>query len=395
MAAPLPPSPRFRWADSLLIVAFFVLLGLPLLDQALHLDNAPVTGENRLLASPPAWSGLHAGALRKYTGGWEAYYDDHFGFRNRLVRLYQHWHLNLFHDNSVYRVIVGQHDWLFWAQEQMVENYLGLAPFTDEELQTWRDLLEHRRDWLAQQGIRYVFVIPPDKQNIYPEFLPTWLIQATPAHRRTKVDQFLDYMSTNSTVPIVDLRAPLLAAKTSQPVYLKNDTHWNEYGAFIACQYLIGDLARTWPGEWPPLRLEDFRLTACARPVAGDIGRIIDAPVPEANYVTLAPRPGYPLPGIVNVTNIEFQWKWHNISSLSTNAAAPPRTAVVFHDSFGLDWKPYLGVEFRQILYMYDDREFNRKVIAEYHPDIVISEIVERYFDTIDPHDLMAMEGWR
>jgi len=48
-------------------------------------------------------------------------------------------------------------------------------------------------------------------------------------------------------VPILDLRAPLLAAKQTAPTCLQKDTHWNPFGRFVACQEVIRSLAPQFP----------------------------------------------------------------------------------------------------------------------------------------------------
>lgn len=384
-----------RWSDLVLIVAFAGLLGLPMLDSWLHLDHAPVTGENRLPAAAPVRPDGSLASYRRFCAAFEAYYDDHFGFRNRLIRWYQNWRIGLYHDRSVYRVMTGRDGWLFWAQQQMVENYLGLNPFTPEDLQAWQSLLEHRRDWLARRGIAYVFVIAPDKQDIYPEHLPDWLARAAAARNRTKVDQFVEQIRAHSTVTVVDLRGPLLAAKNSWPLYLKNDTHWNQYGALIAYQDVLGTLQRAVPGNWSPKRPGDFVITNCSTTVPGDLGAMIGTEQPEPNYFQVIPRTEVGRPTTMELTNWVARWDAHKNYWQIRNPEAPERTAVFFHDSFGEYWRPFLARQFSQITGVGDNREFATEVITNTHPDIVISEILERYFDTVDPQAMLRAEHWK
>lgn len=381
-------SPRRAWADWILIGIFLSLLWLPTLDSWLSLDWAPATGENRLPAPRPKLTEFSFRNLQHYQAGWEAYFNDHYGFRKRLIRLFQHWKLNFFHDNSVYQVIIGQKGWLFWAQNAMIEHYLGLARFTPVELQTWQTVLERRRDWLAARGIKYLFVIPPDKQDIYPEFLPPWLIEATPANRETKLDQFLNYMRANSTVEILDLRQTLIDAKKIAPTYLQNDTHWNSFGGFVAAQAVIQTLSQQFP-DLPPLRLADFNWTN-APATGGDLTRMLGSQVPEKNDFVFTPKSTVVAPVNRPATNIISLWDPHKPSVISENPRPLTETAVVFHDSYGFPWQQFLGYSFKRIVFMYENREFNTQVIAENHPQVVINEILERYFDTQDPQELLA-----
>jgi len=78
---------------------------------------------------------------------------------------------------------------------------------------------------------------------------------------------------------------------------------------------------------------------------------------------------------------------------IAENPAARTRTAVVFHDSFGGAWQEFLGYDFGKIAFMSENREFNAVVIRETKPDVVINEMLERYFNTQDPEELMARQS--
>jgi len=381
-------GPRRAWATYLLIAVFLVLLWAPTFDAIFHVDGSRAAGENRLPAGPPDVRELRAGHVQKFIAASEAYFNDHFGFRKKLIRLFQNWKLGLFHDRSVYKVLIGPNQWLFIGEEQMVEHYLGLAKFTPEQLQTWQTMLEKRRDWLAAHGIKYLFVVPPDKQDIYPEELPLWLQKAAPAQRHSKLDQFLEHMKAHSTVEILDLRAPLLAAKQEAPVYLREDTHWNLLGGFIACQEVIKALTRQMP-ELPPLPREDFDWTNVPA-AGGDLAHMLGTEAPEKNYFKPLPKPSVSLPVMHEATELVSAWNAHKSNVVTENPAPLTATAMVFHDSFGNAWRQFLGCSFKRIVFMGENREFNQRLILDNHPQVVINEILERYFNTQDPQELLA-----
>jgi hypothetical protein len=389
--APVNPRPHRAWADYFIIAGFLLLLAAPAADKFFHLDHSRLTGENRLPAPAPDPADLRAGRIQKYLVAGEAYFNDHFGFRNQLVRWFQNWRLGLFHDHSVYSVVIGPNHWLFIGEEQMVEHFIGLRKFTPEELSAWQKLLERRRDWLAARGIKYLFVVPPDKQDIYPEELPAWLRNAVPAGRETKLDQFLKFMRAHSTVEILDLRAPLLAAKPTAPMYFQNDTHWNQIGGFLGCQELVKALTRQFP-DLPPLRSEDFRWTNVPA-TGGDLSRMIGADLTEKNSFKLLAQPSVTMPVVQTTTNLPAGWDPHKSCAISDNVAPLTETAMVFHDSFGMFWRPVLGCCFKRVWYLAESRDFRSQFILENHPSVVINEILERYFNTADPQLLLAHDG--
>jgi hypothetical protein len=387
---------RQAWTDWLWVVIFIGFLWLPTADYFGHLDWSDPPDENRLMAPKPKLERHDLSGLQNYLAATEAYFNDHFGFRRRLIRWCQQWKQRLYHNRSVNLVITGQDGWLFISERQMIDHYLGVDQFTPQQLQSWQRLLEKRRDWLAARGIKYLFVVPPDKETIYPEYLPAWLVNATPANRRTKLDQFVEYMHAHSTVEILDLRQPLLAGKKIAPTYLKNDTHWNLFGGFIASQEVIKALSRQLPGL-PPLRLEDFDWTN-APAVGGDLSGTLGFKPPEKNYFAFTPKPPLVAPEAWVITNIVRNWNPRDPLKVNwlvenTNLPANPVDMVVFHDSYGRAWRQFLGYSFHRIVFVWEDKEFNSRVITENHPAVVVNEMLERMFNTEDPDEMLAKDA--
>ena len=59
------------------------------------------------------------------------------------------------------------------------------------------DDLVARRDWLAERGIKYLVVVAPNKNTVYPEMLPGGFEKATDD---SQLDQLLRYIKKNSIV---------------------------------------------------------------------------------------------------------------------------------------------------------------------------------------------------
>jgi len=383
-------SRRRPWADWLLIFVFVALLWLPTVDFFTGIDRTDPAGENRLPAPIPRLARRDFPGVKNYAAAAELYFNDHFGFRKRLIRWFQQWKMRLYRDQSGHKVVSGRDGWLFTGEEQMVDHFLGLAKFTPAQLKSWRTLLEKRRDWLAARGVKYLFVVAPDKQTVYPEYLPAWLLAAAPAHRETKLDQLLRYMKERSTVEILDLRPALRAAKTEAPVYLQTDTHWNLLGGFVACREVLKTLAKQFP-DLPPLRREDFIWT---NPPAtgGDLARILGSDAPEKNNFTCQPIAG--LPNLRTNENPAYKSNW-GVKSVFTveNPAALARKVVVFRDSFGAPWQEFLSLSFQRSVFELDNREFCPALILSNAPDVVVNEILERYVNTMDPEKMIAKDA--
>jgi alginate O-acetyltransferase complex protein AlgJ len=368
-----------RAANAALILGFLVVIWLPTWDCLWDLDHRPTLNENRKLAEFPNTFTTPG----PYLAAFGDFYEDHFGFRNQLVHWNTHWRQSIFHESPVTTTLQGEHGWLYWAREGMEENFTGRAQFSPRDLQNWQKLLEARRDWLAQRGGKYMFVVAPNKETIYPEYLPKWLVKNG---QPGKLDQFLAYMRLHSTVPVLDLRPDLIAAKAQGPTYLQTDTHWNSFGAFVAYQQLINALQPQFP-DLKPLGLDCFS-RKCTLGRGGDLAVCLgqEGELPEPLRVTFRPQP--PLQPLHPV--VRDNQNGHHDCTITQNPAHS-RKVILFRDSFAEAWIPFIGYHFNQVIYL-SHTVWNRDILEREKPDLVIDEMVERKFNNHSPLDLLQAD---
>lgn len=388
-----PLSEQFQHNTAVaLIVCFLVLLWLPTLDFFFGLDRTPQPNENRALTRFPVLPDSLA-AAHDFPTSLEMYFRDHFGFRNRLIRWERRWKHDLFKESASPDVIMGRNGWLFFSGDYMMEHFEGLRVFPAEELRNWQTLLEKRRDWLARRGIKYLFVITPDKQSIYPELLPEWLAGLRSTN---KLDQFVAHMKAHSTVEVLDLRPALLEAKRSALTYLQTDTHWNTYGGFVAYQALVNALRRQLPGLPEPLPLTDFNRRPTER-TGGDLTRMMGQPnLPrDTNAILFSLRTPRPKLTVVDASDRLPSKKRRPLTEpQSTRYEGVTGKAIVFHDSFACTWYPFLGYHFQEVVYIWQ-YEWEAAFIEREKPAVVIDEMLERLFLKADPVELLEKDALR
>jgi hypothetical protein len=61
------------------------------------------------------------------------------------------------------------------------------------ELESWRTFLIERARRYREVGAKYVFVVAPNKESIYPEHLPPWI---GPRVGPTRLDQLMAHMKS-------------------------------------------------------------------------------------------------------------------------------------------------------------------------------------------------------
>ncbi len=363
-----------------LIVVFLLMLVVPPLGTVLGLQRATPEEENRPLASFPALQMTWA-SWRAFPDAFTRYFEDNFAFRPALVRWQAAARVKALDVSPSTSVVKGRDGWWFYADDGAMQDYAEVRPFTGPQLQEWRHALQDTSDWLAARGIAYLFVLAPDKHQVYPEYMPAAIRPAA----QSRMDQLVDHLARHSTVRVLDLRPALGRAKAGERIYHRTDTHWNDLGAFVAYTEIIASLSQARP-DLRPMPAAMFS-THHARSGGLDLARMMRlTSVLEEDEVTLEwrrPRqasivePLHPNP--------------HGIDArIVTTTPAPnlPR-AVVFRDSFASAVIPFLAEHFSRALYLWQ-HNVDPVVVASERPDVVVHEIVGRRLSTLTPYNPFA-----
>jgi len=319
--------------------------------------------------------------LKKFPAAFEAYYNDHFGLRGFLIGLRNQIDYSVFKRSPTPRVLLGKHDWLFYTGDKSIEDYRGRQVLTEAELDSWYGALKERRDWLAAQGITYHFVIAPNKQSIYPEYMPAAVVRGAPG----LLDQLLGYLSRKGEASLVDdLRPALLAQKSGLSLYRPIDAHWTDYGAYLGYRTIAERIDAVRPGD---LRILDLPQTSFAPDVMtfGDLADMMrfhpyPVPVPTSRYA------GPALPCDVHDAADEPALRWTEAARTQPDQASecsvpgPATHAVVFHDSMMQAMRSYVASSFSHVRFVSMAPSFSdiKLYVGAEHPEMIIEERVER-----------------
>jgi alginate O-acetyltransferase complex protein AlgJ len=363
-------------AERTLVAIFLVALCLPLAGMVLHLDHDPPSAENRTLAPRPRWQ-WDTASLRSLPDQFTRYFEDHFAFRQRLVRWQASVRLHALRVSPSEAVIRGRDGWLFYADDGAMEDYAEARPFTGAELEAWRRTLQDTTDWLRAQGIAYLFVISPDKHVIYQEYMPATIRRA----QISRIEQLVSHLRTHSTVRVLDLRPALLAAKAQERIYHRTDTHWNDRGAFIGYQQIVEALATDVPALARPARsaFEPRVVRSAGLDLAGMIGltNVLDEDdlvlVPRRPVVARILEPPDPNPRLMH-------------ARIVTEARHRGPRAVVFMDSFGAGLVRFLSEDFSRAVYLWQNN-MDPEIVRQERPQVVIQEWVGRRLATQAPYN--------
>ena len=394
-AAAAPVWRRIPKVEAILSIFLFVAaILLPVAKQFIFGEPPTQSQEGRPLAPTPIFQ-LTADALDIFPAKFADYYGDHFGLRAKLLSLGNFLKVKYLQASPSQYAVVGKSGWLYSSGDGAEPRFNGTAIFKQLQLESWRLAIERKQKWCEQRGIKYLLVAAPDKETIYPEFVPS---RFGLSHTPSPLDQLMRYLSASGNdLPVLDLRVALFDAKKREQVYYRGDSHWNHLGAFVGYTQIMDQLAQWFPDLKPEPR-SHFQIVTSPRR-GDDLERMIGIPdyTSDTEYM-FAPAPGaqskktvVDIPGVVPLTEVQHPFLMETPPSSS---GQPTLKAVVVRDSFTIALIPFLSEHFSRALYLWRplvvDAQFEKGVagaIEAEHPDIVIEEIVERKILQLVPND--------
>lgn len=357
-----------RRFNAAVVAIFIAVITLPLAANLTGHDGADPGAENRQLATR--------------ADGLDKWFEDHFGFRAMLVRWYGLSRLELLHTSPTSRVARGRDGWFFYLEDDAAEDYAQATPLTPAALRNWREELTRAQTWLSGQHIAFVFTIAPDKHVIYPEEMPAALNRVGVI---SHIDQVFEALR-HTGVAAVDVRPALVAAKSTERIFEKTDTHWNDRGALVAYQQIIEAVRAQAPGVPPAWTRDDF--DPVEQTIEGlDLSHMmgLTRAMREVDLVLVPRRPR--LARVVEPAGALASAEEGYLVTEIPGSSLP--RAVIFRDSFGSKLAPFLSEHFSRAVYFWQN-DFESSVVLKEHPDVVIQEIVGRHlYDFIPSPELI------
>ncbi|MBL8113413.1 MAG: hypothetical protein JNK60_11040, partial [Acidobacteria bacterium] len=220
------------------IALFLLVLVAPGLQSLTGAFAIPVLDENRSRASRPVftWHGVLSGDA-PFGKQYEKYFDDHYGFRDFLIRAKHQIDFTVFHRSD--EVLIGRDGYLFYRSVTEQQQLAQDLAWEGSKARLWKNLHD-LHDHFAARGILFVVLPLPNKNTLYPELLPSWTI------KRPKVTAFhhLRAMLAKGDLPWVDAYQTLVDVKRDGQLFHRTDFHWNDVAAAFVGRALVDELGR-------------------------------------------------------------------------------------------------------------------------------------------------------
>lgn len=287
-------------------------------------------------------------------------------------------------------VLRGADGYLFESRFDSAEQMAGRLTLTPVQVATFVARLAQACDSCHLRGIKYHFVITPEKYVVYADKLPPGVVVSD----QRPVARILAALPPRLRAIVLYPDEILRSNRSPVETYDRTDTHWNSFGAFVTYVELHAALRRDGVALTP-------LITSLGRSdywKVGDLGIRLD---PE--QVERAIRMTDPDAETMRQTLDQNRYLAGQVDIFETPGAPKPR-AVVFRDSNASLMLPFLTRHFARTVAVASDRMCYDLLAAE-KPDVVITQITERalcqsgpdgsvlFPDGLAPADFTALTG--
>lgn len=343
---------KIKSVQYIFVGSFILLLVLPII--FLNTKDFYSVKENRKLASFPNIKNGNISIFEQI----DNYISDRFGFKNYFVVINTAINRNIFHLQYTNRVLYGKDGWLFYIDKNDGDNLSDFQKtnlLDEDSIKIFVDQIVRRAEWCEKNGIKFIFLIAPNKHSVYPEYYPYERPEGP-----TRTDQIVANLPDSLRNYFIFPRDYLISKKSDiiKPLYYETDTHWNSLGAYYAYEILSQRVQECFPHiNYPQVQYKvNFKESA-----GGD----------------LPPLLGLKSHGKLTEFIIEPESGGKNI-----NKDLP--AALIFRDSFFTHIEPFASTLFSKTEYVWQALgESDKGYIMRNKPDIIIWEITERRISNI------------
>jgi len=334
--------------------------------------------EKRKLAPLPTLN-YSLSSVQAFPALFDAYVEDHFGFRALMVRMHNFSMIKLFGISPSKLVVIGSDDWYFFNADGSIKDFLGGIRLGPRKLANTDYLLQDRKEWLDSIGTKYLFLPVPNKEMIYDDYLPTQIQQ----NRGVGIyHQILGYIQKNGSFrDYIDVEQLMIGNRDEMELFLRTDSHWNHDGTYLTYREIMRRIDAWYP-DIDVLGKRDER--KMVYDFSGDLSILMnlrgliteDAPdvVVGEECVT---RPLKRMDSLLELP------EYHDLDAhrlpVQSGCSEQKYSAVMLHDSFGRFLRPYLSQQFETITYInHLGFEDAKAIIERLKPDVVIEQRVAR-----------------
>lgn len=307
----------------------------------------------------------------------DGFYSDNYALRTFFISVDNFLKVKILKSSTSNEVVIGKDDWLFLIPPQFYPQVLNAKPYSENELLQIKNNLKKMSSYFGQKNIKFYFLIAPNSQTIYPEFLPDSLQKR---QKSSQLDQLTQYLiSKNADINFINPVKNLSENKKLGQIYYRHNNHWNNLGAFIAYGQLIDYIKSDFP-KVKKFEISDFEISFKESGVKGLEGMMGLRDYYHEQEPVLTPK--------FKVRSKKMPEDCLSITARCadlTSEINDPQlpSAVVFRDSFFQAVIPFFAENFKKVHYIWKVLPLSTEVVNQEKPDLVILEITDQNMDVL------------
>ena len=189
---------------------------------------------NEILAQRPALTDDNGKLNKNITEDITDYMADRSAFRQQFITAYARLQTFAFGESVSDKVLLGKSDgtdrWLYYSKTE--DDWLHRGVMSDMQVNNIAHTLALMQEYAASQGTKLVFTVAPNKNSVYPQYMPYTGEKSDGLKNLDKLVPALE----NAGVNYADLASALNEMSDSgggQPIYHRLDSHWTALGAAV------------------------------------------------------------------------------------------------------------------------------------------------------------------
>lgn len=216
-------------------------------------------GANEIQASRPSLMTEEGRLNPDFPAELTDYFADRFAFRQQCITADAALKAAVFHESAAEDVILGKKDqtgdWLYYAKTK--NDWLHADTLSQGQVRNIAHTLALAQEYARSQGAVPVFTVAPNKNSIYPDYMP---YQGNPPGQPKNLELLTEALAEEG-VSYADLTQTLYRAARQEEnagtdpadtLYHRLDSHWTARGAALGMQCImkaLGTEGRDWSRE--------------------------------------------------------------------------------------------------------------------------------------------------
>ncbi len=281
-------------------VVILIAISLPLLLSLGKKDNKPnltglvISDEKPKMTSETWFNGTYQTEMDDYN-------NDHWAFKELMVRLNNQLYYDLFNQIRVNGFVIGKEDYLY--SESYIYSAFGDDDVNEQRVVTLMEKAKVVQDTLKKKGIDLLFVYAPGKGKYCEEFIEDKYKHPV---KQTNHDLFVKH-GKEKGINQLDLYTLFekLKPTTPYPLFPKFGHHWSFYGECVAVDTIIKHIEHLHHCDMPNIVYGNIEVVDSARSRDADVLKSMNLyREPSQNMKLAYPQVGFENDSLKNTTPV-------------------------------------------------------------------------------------------